>query len=42
MAEEMTWLWRDYDAAKTRQEFTPDPAEKDKSFFRIKLLNRTQ
>ena len=42
MAEEMTWLWRDYDPAKTSQEFTPDPAEKDKPFFRIKSLNRTQ
>ena len=42
MAEEMTWLWRDYDPAKTSQDFTPDPAEKDKPFFRIKSLNRTQ
>jgi enterochelin esterase family protein len=42
MAEEMIWLWRDYDPAKTTQEFTQDPAEKDRPFFRIKSLNRTQ
>ncbi len=41
MAEEMTWLWRDYDPARTSQEFMPDPAEKDKPFFRIKALNRS-
>ncbi len=39
---EMTWLWRDYDPAKTSQEFTPDTAEKDQPFFRIKSLNRSQ
>ncbi len=42
MPEEMIWLWRDYDPAKTSQEFVQDPAEKDKPFFRIKSLNRTQ
>ncbi|MBL8218949.1 MAG: esterase [Bryobacterales bacterium] len=42
MAEEMIWLWRDYDAAKTQQDFTQDPAEKDKPFFRIKALNRVE
>ena len=42
MGEEMTWLWRDYDPAKTSQQFTPDPAEKGQPFFRIKSLNRTQ
>ena len=42
MAEEMTWLWRDYDPAKTSQDFAQDPAEKDKPFFRMKSLNRTQ
>ncbi|MBL8173565.1 MAG: esterase [Bryobacterales bacterium] len=42
MAEEMTWLWRDYDPAKTHQDFTQDPAEKDKPFFRIKALNRVE
>ena len=42
MPEEMIWLWRDYDSAKSSQDFAPDPAEKDKPFFRIKSLNRTQ
>jgi enterochelin esterase-like enzyme len=32
--EEMTWLWRDYDPAKTEQQFMPDPAEKSKPYFR--------
>jgi enterochelin esterase-like enzyme len=36
----LPWLWRDYDPAKTSQEFQMDSAEKDKPFFRVKLLNR--
>jgi enterochelin esterase family protein len=40
LAEEMMWLWRDYDASKTSQEFTPDPEEKEKPFFRVERLNR--
>lgn len=36
----LAWIWRDYDAAKTSQVFTPDPAEKDKPFYRVKVLNR--
>jgi enterochelin esterase-like enzyme len=38
--EEMTWLWRDYDPAKTTQDYQPDPAEKDKPPFRVKIANR--
>jgi enterochelin esterase family protein len=38
--EEMIWLWRDYDPAKTAQEYTADPAEKAKPFFRVRSLNR--
>lgn len=38
--EEMVWLWRDYDPARTEQQFTADPAEKDKPFFRVAGLNR--
>ena len=38
--EEMIWLWRDYDPAKTDQQFTPDPAEKDKPYFRVTITNR--
>jgi enterochelin esterase-like enzyme len=40
LAEELTWLWRDYDPAKTEQTFVQDPAEKAKPMFRIKALNR--
>ena len=36
----MIWLWRDYDASKPEQEFTMDPAEKSKPYFRIAALNR--
>ena len=38
--EEMVWLWRDYAPAKTSQEFTPDPAEAAKPYFRVELLER--
>jgi enterochelin esterase-like enzyme len=38
--EEMIWLWRDYDAKKTEQEFTMDPVEKSKPYFRVAALNR--
>lgn len=38
--EEMMWLWRDYDAAKTEQPFTADPAEKDKPNFRVEINSR--
>ena len=40
LPEAMTWLWRDYDPAKTEQVFSADPAEKDKPFYRVKALNR--
>jgi len=36
----LTWLWRDYDPAKTEQVYQMDPAEKDKPFFRVKIANR--
>jgi len=38
--EEMTWLWRGYDPAKTTQVYEMDPAEKDKPPFRTMGLNR--
>jgi enterochelin esterase-like enzyme len=38
--EEMTWLWRGYDAAKTEQQFTADPAEKTKPYFRVAIASR--
>ncbi len=40
LPESMTWLWRDYDPAKTNQVYTMDPAEKDKPFYRVKSFNR--
>jgi enterochelin esterase family protein len=36
----LPWLWRDYDPAKTAQEFQMDPAEKEKPYFRVQSLNR--
>ena len=39
-AEEMIWLWRDYDPAKTSQTFTQDPAEAGKPPFRVAIVNR--
>lgn len=38
--EEMIWLWRDYDPAKTSQDFEMDPAEKSKPLFRVSIVNR--
>ncbi len=38
--EAMIWLWRDYDPAKTEQQFTMDPAEKDRPFFRVAIVSR--
>jgi enterochelin esterase family protein len=39
LPESLMWLWRDYDPKKTSQDFTMDPAEKDKPFFRVNTLN---
>jgi enterochelin esterase family protein len=40
LPEELTWLWRDYDPAKTEETYTMDPAEKSKPMFRVKIYNR--
>jgi enterochelin esterase-like enzyme len=40
LPESMTWLWRDYDPAKTSQEFVQEEAEKDQPFWRVVELNR--
>ena len=40
LPEEMTWLWRDYDPAKTEQTYEMEPAEKAKPLFRVKIYNR--
>lgn len=38
--EEMTWIWRGYDPAKTAETYEMDPAEKSKPYFRVASLNR--
>ena len=38
--EEMIWLWRGYDPAKTSETFTIDPVEKAKPVFRVTITNR--
>jgi len=40
LPEEMTWLWRDYDPAKTSQEFVQDPGEKEQPVWQVMQLNR--
>ena len=40
MPEALTWLWRDYDPAKTEQTYEMEPAEKAKPLFRVKIYNR--
>ncbi len=40
LPDEMLWLWRDYDPAKTEQTYQMDDAEKQKPFFRVATLNR--
>lgn len=40
LPESLTWLWRDYDSKKTSQEYTMDPSEKEKPFFRVTISNR--
>jgi enterochelin esterase-like enzyme len=37
---EMTWLWRDYNPAKTNQSYDPEPGEKSKPPFRVTITNR--
>jgi enterochelin esterase-like enzyme len=38
--EEMIWLWRDYDAAKTEQAYEMEPSERAKPVFRVTVSNR--
>ncbi len=40
LPEELVWLWRDYDPAKTEQLYEMEPGEKEKPLFRVKLYNR--
>jgi enterochelin esterase-like enzyme len=38
--EELIWLWRGYDPAKTTETFTQDPDETAKPPFRVAIVNR--
>jgi enterochelin esterase-like enzyme len=38
--EEMIWLWRDYDPAKTSQTFEMEESEKGKALFRVQVVGR--
>jgi enterochelin esterase family protein len=38
--EEMIWLWRDYDPAKTSETYEMSPSEKAKPPFRVAITNR--
>ncbi len=40
LPQALEWIWRDYDLAKTSQEFVMDPAEKDRPYVRVVELNR--
>ena len=37
---ELTWLWRDFDPAKTEQTYEMEAIEKTKPMFRVKLIDR--
>ena len=39
-ADELTWLWRGYDPAKTSETYVQDPAEATKPPFRVAIVNR--
>ncbi len=40
LPESLAWLWRGYDSSKTEEQFTMDPAEKDKPLYRVTIANR--
>jgi enterochelin esterase family protein len=40
LPESLVWLWRDYDPAKTNQDFVQDPAELTKPAWRVVTMNR--
>ncbi len=40
LPESLAWLWRGYDPSKTSEEFTMDPAEKEKPYYRVTISNR--
>jgi enterochelin esterase-like enzyme len=40
LPESLTWLWRGYDPNKTSDDFTIDPSERDKPYYRVTITNR--
>ena len=40
LPECLTWLWRDYDSAKTAQVFEQSAEESAKPLFRVRIYNR--
>lgn len=40
LPESLSWLWRDYDPAKTEQVYEQEAAEKTKPLFRVRIYNR--
>jgi len=40
LPEALTWLWRDYDPAKTEQVYEQEASERAKPMFRVRIYNR--
>jgi enterochelin esterase-like enzyme len=40
LPESLSWLWRDYDPAKTEQVYEQEAGEKSKPLFRVHIYNR--
>jgi len=40
LPESLTWLWRDYDAAKTQQNYQMEETERARPLFRVSITNR--
>jgi len=40
LPEELTWLWRGYDPAKTEESYEMEPAEREKPLFRVRIYSR--
>ena len=40
LPESLTWLWRDYDPAKTQQNYQMEESERARPLFRVSITNR--
>jgi enterochelin esterase family protein len=40
LPESLIWLWRDYDPAKSSQEYEQEPSERAKPLYRVQVVNR--